>query len=122
MTDGRERNWFYVMKKQKILLIITCVMIAGISLPVQATTPIPDLLPIGQLDLDREPAQTEGESTDEEGGILGDGEETAQDVLQEDIVGAGVVLIADKTAEDYALAYERAKEANWGYTNLGICE
>lgn len=122
MTDGRERNWFYVMKKQKILLIITCVMIAGISLPVQATTPIPDLLPIGQLDLDREPAQTEGESTDEEDGVSGNGEETAQDVLQDDIVGVGVVLIADKTAEDYALAYERAKEANWGYTNLGISD
>lgn len=122
MTDGRERNWFYVMKKQKILLIVTCVMIVGISLPVQATTPIPDLLPIGQLDLDREPAQAQANSTDEEGGISGDGEETAQDVLQEDIVGAGVVLIADKTAEDYALAYERAKEANWGYTNLGISD
>ena len=112
-------------KKQKILLIITCVMIMSTSMPVQATMSVPDLLPFGQLDLDKEPVQTEenpaGGENGEEGGA-GDEEETAQDVLQEDAVGAGVVLIANKTAEDYALAYERAKEANWGYTNLGISD
>lgn len=99
------------MKRRKILLMITSVMIACISMPVQATMPIPDLLPIGQLDLEKELVQ-DGE----------DGAETAQDVLQEDAIGSGVILIADKTAEDYALAYERAKNANWGYTNLGIAD
>ena len=91
------------------------------SIPVRASMTIPDLLPIGQLDLDREPSQEEerqaGGSSGEE-----DGAETAQDVLQEDAIGSGVILIADKTAEDYALAYERAKNANWGYTNLGIAD
>ena len=40
--------------------------------------------------------------------------------MDNDTIGSGTVLISDKTAEDYALAYERAKNANWGYTNLGI--
>ncbi len=111
------------MKRRKILLIITCVMIAQISLTAQASMPIPDLLPIGQIDVNGESAQEEegqegsdsaGKDT-EEGGA-----ETVQDILQEDAVGSGVILVADKTAEDYALAYERARNANWGYTNLGI--
>ena len=91
------------------------------SVPVQASMPVPDLLPIGQLDLDRESRQGD------EGQAGGNGAEeddvrTAQDILQEDAVGSGVILVADKTAEDYALAYERAKNANWGYTNLGIAD
>lgn len=91
------------------------------SVPVQASMPVPDLLPIGQLDLDRESRQGD------EGQAGGNGAEeddvrTVQDILQEDAVGSGVILVADKTAEDYALAYERAKNANWGYTNLGIAD
>ncbi len=35
-------------------------------------------------------------------------------------VGAASLVEANKTAEDYAKAYEEAKNANWGYTNLGI--
>ncbi|RKI85833.1 peptidoglycan endopeptidase [bacterium 0.1xD8-71] len=42
-----------------------------------------------------------------------------QDALGES-VGSASIFSADKTAEDYKLAYERAKNANWGYTNLGI--
>lgn len=125
MTDDRERNRFYIMKKQKGFLVITCVMIMCASMPVQATMSVPDLLPIGRLDLDREPASSEEDPADGESGkenASADGAETAQNVLQEDAIGAGVVLIANKTAEDYALAYERAKEANWGYTNLGISD
>lgn len=115
------------MKKQKILLLITCVMTVCISLPVQATMPIPDLLPIGQLDLDQEPSQEAGgqagESSEADGGTeTAQDTETVQEVLQEDAVGSGVILIANKTEEDYALAYERAKSANWGYTNLGIAD
>lgn len=45
--------------------------------------------------------------------------ESIRDVLG-DPVGSASVLSADKTVEDYKLAYERAKNANWGYTNLGI--
>lgn len=110
------------MKKQRILLIIAGVMIMSIALPVHATMPVPNLLPFGQLELDEEPAQTEEGSGGGEENVSDNGAETAQDVLQEDAIGVGVVLIADKTAEDYALAYERGKEKNWGYTNLGISD
>lgn len=116
--------------KRKTLLIIICVMLIFVSLPVQASMPVPDLLPFGQLDLDEEPVQgaegTEGgepaaeNGTPVDGGTQEDAEESAMEILEEDTIGSGMILIADKTAEDYALAYERAKNANWGYTNLGI--
>ena len=35
-------------------------------------------------------------------------------------IGAGVILETTKTEREYAEAYEKAKNANWGYTNLGI--
>lgn len=35
-------------------------------------------------------------------------------------VGAVSLVEANKTREEYAKAYEDAKNANWGYTNLGI--
>ena len=118
------------MMKRKTLLIIICVMLIFVSLPVQASMPVPDLLPFGQLDLDEEPVQgaegTEGgepaaeNGTPVDGGTQEDAEESAMEILEEDTIGSGMILIADKTAEDYALAYERAKNANWGYTNLGI--
>lgn len=115
------------MRKRKILLIVTSVIVIGISLPAQASMPIPDLLPIGQLNLEQKPEQEDAGQTGEKA-EADDGTGTAQDaekvqeILQEDAVGSGVILIADKTAEDYALAYERAKSANWGYTNLGIAD
>ena len=34
--------------------------------------------------------------------------------------GAALLVEANKTREEYAKAYEDAKNANWGYTNLGI--
>lgn len=40
--------------------------------------------------------------------ILGDG------------IGSGLILELTKTEREYARAYEKAKNANWGYTNLGI--
>ncbi len=42
-----------------------------------------------------------------------------QDILGESI-GSGVILEASKTEVEYVRAYEKAKNANWGYTNLGI--
>ena len=87
--------------------------------------PMPDLLPMGQLDLNKEPYDGETETGQEDA----DGEEetaeksagTAQDILN-DSIGSGTILVSNKTAEDYELAYERAKNANWGYTNLGIAD
>lgn len=35
-------------------------------------------------------------------------------------IGSGEILESTKTEQEYAQAYEKAKNANWGYTNLGI--
>lgn len=37
-------------------------------------------------------------------------------------VGAASLIETSKTKEEYAKAYEDAKNANWGYTNLGIAD
>lgn len=105
------------MIRRGTAIIITAVIFINLPLTVRAAMPVPDLLPIGQLKLDQEPEQENGNSV-EEGGSDVTGE-TAQDVLNTSI-GSGTILISEKTAEDYELAYERAKNANWGYTNLGI--
>lgn len=44
---------------------------------------------------------------------------TLKDILGESI-GSGTILESTKTEREYAEAYEKAKNANWGYTNLGI--
>ena len=116
------------MKRKKTLLIITGAALLLASFVVQASIPVPDLLPIGQLKLDRDTAedasqeeeQVSGNSVEESG--TENDVETAQAVLNEDAIGSSAILISDKTAEDYELAYERAKNANWGYTNLGIAD
>jgi SH3-like domain-containing protein len=122
MHQITERIWFR-MKRRKVLLIIAGVMLMQTPFTVQASMPVPDLLPIGQLKLDKE---SSGESGQVSGNSLEAGAEddmeTAQDVLDEDAIGSSAILISDKTAEDYELAYERAKNANWGYTNLGIAD
>ncbi len=109
-------------------MIITGAALLLASFVVQASIPVPDLLPIGQLKLDRDTAEDASQeeeqvsgSSVEESGTEND-VETAQDVLNEDAIGSSAILISDKTAEDYELAYERAKNANWGYTNLGIAD
>lgn len=111
------------MKRKKAFLIITSVIILGTPMTGKASMPMPDFLPVGQLDLNMESVDTEEEidnadaDTEKE-----DGERhacTAQDVLG-DGIGSGTILFSSKTAEDYEQAYEKAKNANWGYTNLGI--
>lgn len=117
------------MRRRKSLLIVTSVIVIYTSLPVQASMPMPDLLPIGQIDLEQELSEPDerrepdsGDNETDSAAETTQDAEIVQEVLQEDAVGSGVILIADKTAEDYALAYERAKSANWGYTNLGIAD
>lgn len=111
------------MKRKKAFLIITMVIILGTPLLGKASMPMPDLLPVGQLDLNMESADTEEETDNADADIeKEDGEKhagTAQDVLG-DGIGSGTILFSSKTAEDYEQAYEKAKNANWGYTNLGI--
>lgn len=114
------------MKKQGMAFIITAIILTNNTLTAQAAMPLLDLMPAGQLRLDREPEQgTEGvseNSTEVSGNSTeadSENAETVQDVLNGSI-GSGTILVSEKTAEDYELAYERAKNANWGYTNLGI--
>ncbi len=114
------------MRRRKIILIITIVMLACGPLTVYASMPIPDLLPAGQLKLDVDTDMDMAQANHVSGNSLEENRaedaETAQDVLDNDTIGSGAILISHKTAEDYALAYERAKNANWGYTNLGIAD
>lgn len=112
------------MKRRNFILIITAVIALQGPLAAYAAMPVPDLLPAGQLKLDTggmyaQAGQVSGNSVPED---EAKDAETAQDVLDHDTIGSGAILISDKTAEDYALAYERAKNANWGYTNLGIAD
>jgi uncharacterized protein YgiM (DUF1202 family) len=116
------------MNRKKKILIITGVTLLLTSFAVQASMPVPDLLPIGQLKLNMEAVEKDSQ---EEGQVSGNSAvesvsendvETAQDVLDGEAIGWGEIMISDKTAEDYELAYERAKNANWGYTNLGIAD
>lgn len=109
------------MKRRAILLIITSVVITCAPLEAHALAPVPDLLPIGQLKLDDGLLEEAAQKAEQvSGNSTADETETAQDMLDGDAIGSGAILISDKTAEDYELAYERAKNANWGYTNLGI--
>lgn len=53
------------------------------------------------------------------------GEESSNalsNILGASTVGSGVILECTKTEIEYAEAYEKAKNANWGYTNLGIAD
>ncbi len=74
----------------------------------------------------------ESDGTEQEGGIINreddieqndtqieEDEISLQDILGESI-GSGMILESTKTEREYAEAYEKAKNANWGYTNLGI--
>ncbi len=116
------------MKKRGMAFAITIVILTNQTLTVCAAAPLLDLMPAGQLRLDREPEQGEEtvseNNTEVSGNSIGSGgenAETAQEVLNGSI-GSGTILVSEKTAKDYELAYERAKNANWGYTNLGIAD
>lgn len=65
----------------------------------------------GQTAAEQEPA--EGEA-DEDGAIT-----SIRDALGEP-VGVASIVEAGNTREEYAQAFEDARNANWGYTNLGI--
>ncbi|MCD7725679.1 MAG: NlpC/P60 family protein [Clostridiales bacterium] len=54
------------------------------------------------------------------GGAEESGGDTLSDILSSAAVGSGEILECTKTEQEYAEAYEKAKNANWGYTNLGI--
>lgn len=67
---------------------------------------------------------TDEEASDKQDDAGADEEETEEALSLQDIlggaIGSGAVLESTKTEREYAEAYEKAKNANWGYTNLGI--
>ena len=66
---------------------------------------------IEETDMEEDMDDAETESADAVSNI--------SDLLGEP-VGVSSIVEARKTVEEYAKAYEEAKNANWGYTNLGI--
>ena len=64
-------------------------------------------------DIEAEEGLQKDQSSSEERGS------TLQDILG-DGIGSGAIVESTKTEQEYAQAYEKAKNANWGYTNLGI--
>lgn len=66
----------------------------------------------GRTDIDQDMEETEDASETQE-------EHSLQEILGEPI-GSSAILEVTKTEQEYAEAYEKAKNANWGYTNLGI--
>lgn len=126
------------MKRREISLILAGFLLFMIPMQIQATVNLPNIVSGRQLNLNRnitestqnvtelDLAQTDAAVPDVAQADISNwnrtGEkpvESIRDVLGES-VGSASVLSADKTVEDYKLAYERAKNANWGYTNLGI--
>lgn len=126
------------MKRREISLILAGFLLFMIPMQIQATVNLPNIISDRQINLNRnitestqsvtelDLAQTDAAVPDVAQADLSNwnrtGEkpvESIRDVLG-DPVGSASVLSADKTVEDYKLAYERAKNANWGYTNLGI--
>lgn len=120
------------MKRREISLILAGFLLFLIPLQIQTTVALPDLLPVNQMNINRNitgniqtvanmdvaQAQTASLSSNPaEEEFVGD----IQEALGES-VGSASIFTADETVEDYKLAYERAKNANWGYTNLGIAD
>lgn len=126
------------MKRREISLILAGFLLFMIPIQLQATVALPGIVSTKQINLNRNITGsiqnvTESDMVQADAAALDvaqvdastwnrTGEnpvESIRDVLG-DPVGSASIYSADKTIEDYKLAYERAKNANWGYTNLGI--
>ena len=137
------------MKRRKILCLLTGAML--FITPMQArASELSDLLSSMTIDptlandgavYEPESADdnsiSENDSADDENGIddeygidsEGDRESVSADEDEHSVqeilsgpIGSGVILEVTKTEKEYAEAYEKAKNANWGYTNLGIAD
>ena len=126
------------MKRREISLLLAGFLLFMIPMQMQATIALPDIVSTKQINFNKSiteniqnvteldvtqdsadawtVAQAASSTQSEAGQIPAD---SIHDVLG-DSVGSASIFSADKTVEDYKLAYERAKNANWGYTNLGI--
>ena len=74
------------------------------------------------IDAEEEEADTDetGEEKPGEDQTLAENRESSLKDILGDGIGSGTILESTKTEMEYAKAYEKAKNANWGYTNLGI--
>lgn len=114
------------MKRLKVLCLLAgCSAMLLMTLPVQAVSlPFPESISqnASAEEAENEGQDAEGAGTESTTPDTGEENRTkVQDVLGEP-VGANAILSANKTEEEYAQAYEKGKNANWGYTNLGIAE
>lgn len=65
---------------------------------------------------EQEAENKQSSDADEKEGVT-----SLHDILDNPI-GSSAILETTKTEREYAEAYEKAKNANWGYTNLGIAD
>ena len=119
------------MKRREILCVLAGCLLLGAPMQVKADE-LSDVLSMGSFDIfAAEEQQTQSDSIGQNGSDIGgqedvsqdadsaEGEHAIQDILGSPI-GSGVILETTKTEREYAEAYDKAKNANWGYTNLGI--
>ena len=135
------------MKKREILCVLAGCMLLSAPMQVKAGE-LSDVLSMGGFDIfaaqeqqtqndstDQDSSTDQGSSTNQDGDDSSNGgvqeEESVQDAdssesehaIQDILgspIGSGVILETTKTEKEYAEAYDKAKNANWGYTNLGI--
>ncbi len=116
------------MKRREISLILAGFLLFMIPIQIQSTMTLPKFLPAGQVNINRNITEniynvTERELAQTDAGMLYQTDEEFEGGIHEALgksVGLTDTYSADKTVEDYKRAYEKAKNANWGYTNLGI--
>ena len=116
------------MKRREISLILAGFLLFMIPIQIQSTMTLPKFLPAGQVNINRNITEniynvTERELAQSDAGMLYHTDEEFEGGIHEALgksVGLTDTYSADKTVEDYKRAYEKAKNANWGYTNLGI--
>ena len=130
------------MKKREILLLLTGCML--LLTPMQArANELSELLSqvtidpmvtehnnIADITTDTETEESDLSDAETEDGDVVDSDTAADVISDSDVeaiqdilgtpVGSGAILEITKTEKEYAEAYEKAKNANWGYTNLGI--
>lgn len=116
------------MKRREISFILAGFLLLMIPMQIQATVVLPDVVSAGQVNINK---NITGSMHNVTGTDMAQASSSSSYQMDEDSIGSiqealgepvgyATLLSTDKTAEDYKLAYERAKNANWGYTNLGI--
>lgn len=129
------------MKRREIMCLFAAAGCILLLAPLRTSAAnLPDLLSIGTINSetarvaggvfaegDESGSPSDGLFAMTDGGTNGSRGATAEredeSSLQEilgDAIGSGAILEATRTEQEYAQAYEKAKNANWGYTNLGI--